>query len=266
MSNDRGTTLSTLSRGLEVLELIATSERPPTAKSIARTIAVRLGTCYHILRTLQQDGFVTKLNSGGYVVGPRAARLGKNVSRHTRPSPALSALLVGLHQKTRETVYVSGWYHGAVTLQEWIAGTHMLSVGNLDVGYSGQLHTRASGKAILAHLPDERVVAMLPPESFRPATPHSISNLDDFLDELVTVRKNGFAVDHEEFELGVSCIAAPFFDPERVPLGAFAVSAPTARFTREMHSLAMHVRETADRATKMIRLERNHETRNEESA
>ncbi|MFE5704593.1 IclR family transcriptional regulator [Rhodococcus koreensis] len=250
-----GTTLRTLTRGLEVLETIAAADGTMTAKAIARTLDLNLGTCYHILKTLQQDEFVIRLRNGAYVVGARAARLSKTVNLHTRPEPALSALLVGLNQKTRETVYISGWYHGVVTLQEWIAGSHILSVGNLDVGYSGNLHTRASCKAILAHLPPARVEAMLPPESFVPVTPNSITDFDTFAQELVTVKKNGFAVDNEEFEIGVSCIAAPFFDEDRNPVGAFAVSAPTTRFAKEMHVLAIHVRDAADRATGYLRTE-----------
>lgn len=98
---------------------------------------------------------------------------------------------------------------------------------------------------------------MLPPESFVPVTPpNSITDFDAFAQELVTVKKNGFAVDNEEFEIGVSCIAAPFFDEYRNPVGgAFAVSAPTTRFAKEMHVLAIHVRDAADRATAYLRTE-----------
>lgn len=252
-SSSGGTTLRTLTRGLEVLETIAAADGTVTAKMIARALDLNLSTCYHILKTLQRDEFVIRLRNGAYVVGARAARLSKTVNLHTRPDPALSALLVRLNQKTRETVYISGWYHGVVTLQEWIAGSHILSVGNLDVGYSANLHTRASCKAILAHLPPARVEAMLPSESFVAVTSNSITNFNDFDRELLAARKNGFAVDNEEFELGVSCIAAPFFDEHRNPAGAFAVSAPTTRFAKDRHALAIHVRDAADRATAYLR-------------
>nr|WP_239004090.1 IclR family transcriptional regulator C-terminal domain-containing protein [Nocardia panacis] len=104
-------------------------------------------------------------------------------------------------------------------------------------------------------MPIERVEAMLPPESFTATTPNSITDFDAFAGELTMVKKNGFALDNEEFELGVSCIAAPFFDAERNPVGAFAVSAPTTRFAKQQHSLAIHVRDAADRATAYLRAE-----------
>lgn len=252
-ASNAGTTLRTLSRGLEVLEAIAAADGTASAKSLARQLDLNRSTCYHILRTLQEDGFVTRLPKGTYIVGSRAARLSKTVADHTRPDPTLSALLSRLHRLTRETVYISGWYHGTVTLQEWIAGLHMLNVGNLDVGYTGNMHARASCKAILSHLPLRDVDAMLPDDSFTQLTPNTIRDHDALAAELKLVAQRGYAVDAEEYEVGVSCVAAPFFDAAGRPSGAFAVSAPTSRFNRDLGSLSTHVRDVAHRATAYLR-------------
>lgn len=246
------TTLRTLERGLALLGAVAAADGRATAKVLSRDFGLKLGTCYHLLRTLRDNGYVTRLPGGAYGLGPRAVALGRDLQQQAGAAPELLAILTRLHNQTNETAYICGWYHGVITLQEFIAGTHQLSVGGLNAGYTGNMHARASCRAVLAQLPTEVIATMFDGITLAPLTAHTIVDYDQLLNELLLVRQRGFAIDREEFTDGVCCVAAAFVAPDGRPAGSYAVSVPTSRFDRGATMLTAEVRRAAAMATKLI--------------
>ncbi|SES30431.1 transcriptional regulator, IclR family [Lentzea xinjiangensis] len=253
MGEQRTTVLHTLERGLQVLEAVAAADGTATAKVLGRQLDIKIGTCYHLLRTLVASGHLVRLPGGYYDVGPKAASLSRHLQRRSGPSPELAVILTRLHNKTRETSYISGWNHGALTLQHYLSGLHTLSVGNLDVGYTGHMHARASCKAVLAFLPEEQVAAMFAGVPLEAVTTHTITDFDTLTVDLATSRRRGYALDLEEFSDGVCCVSAPFFGENGMPAGAFTVSVPQSRFTERRSWLISEVREAAAMATGLLR-------------
>lgn len=246
------TVLQTLVRGLEVLDVVATSNGRATAKQIARSLGLRLSTCYHLLRTLRAEGYIVRVDGGTYDVGPRGGRLGHHLEVRFGPSPEISALLSRLHNKTQETAYVCGWYHGGIVMQQFINGTRPLQVSQLEVGYSANMHARASCKSVLAYLPKDIVTAMFAGVDLAPLTPHTIVSYPELMRQLAQVRRNGYATDEEEFHEGVCCVAAPFFDADGNPVGSFTVSVPSNRFAAVRATIAREVLEAASLATTLL--------------
>ena len=64
-------------------------------------------------------------------------------------------------------------------------------------------------------------------------TDKTLTTLPALLADLQAVRERGYAIDDEEHDLGVRCIAAPIFNWKGVPIAAISISAPTARLTEE---------------------------------
>jgi len=246
-------TLHTLERGVRLLEAIAAGDGTATAKVLGRQLDLKIGTCYHLLRTLVGSGHVVRLPGGRYDIGPRSAALGRHLQRRAGPSPELAVILTRLHNRTHETSYLSGWYRGGLVLQHFLAGLHSLHVVNLDVGYTGHMHARASCKAVLAFLPREQVATMFEGVELAAVTARTITDFDELTRELARVRRQGYAVDDEEFDEGVACVSAPFFDADGAPVGAFTVSAPVTRFVVRQVGLTAGVREAASIATGLLR-------------
>lgn len=247
------TTLQTLTRGLEVLDLVATSQGKATAKSIARRLSLRSSTCYHILRTLKADGYVVRVGAGFYDIGPRAGSLGHHLGFRFGPSPEISALLSRLNSRTQETAYVCGWYHGSIVMQQFISGTRPVAVGQLDVGYSANMHARASCKAVLAHLPYDIVETMFADVPLPALTSRTVTTYEELIKQLAQVRKLGYSLDLEEFAEGVCCVSAAYFNTDGRPMGSFTVSVPSNRLPVLRGLLAGEVMETAARATNLLR-------------
>ncbi len=99
------------------------------------------------------------------------------------------------------------------------------------IGLSLPMIYTAVGKAILATFDDSDIAAVWNRSEHIKKTEKTIMTLEEFMTEINTVRANGFAVDNEENELGVRCVAAALPDVDGVCRHAFSVSAPVGRMT-----------------------------------
>ncbi|MEV4129975.1 IclR family transcriptional regulator [Nocardia sp. NPDC049707] len=247
------TVLQTLVRGLAVLEAVAERNGTATPKSLARQLGLKPATCYHLLRTLRAEGYVLRLPGGRFDIGPRGTLLGKSVAARTSPAPDIAAILTRLHNKTHETAYVCGWFHGTILRQQVITGVQSVTVKNLNVGYIGNMHARASCQAILAYLPAAQVSMMFDGTPLTKLTANTIGTFEDLVVELDTIRRRGYALDIEAFENDICCVAAPFFDASGTPAGSFTVSVPVSRFPQLRSTLANEVREAGALATNLLK-------------
>jgi DNA-binding IclR family transcriptional regulator len=246
--NATGVLLS-LKRGLRILEAIANSNGSATAKALSQETRIKIGTCYHILRTLEDEGYIVRLPGSRFGLGSRVAFLHDNFRAHLAPPPELLDILAKLHEEVGETSYISGWYGENIVLQRYLEGTHAVHVRSLEIGYSGFAHARASGKAILAFLPEDRVRSYLSIQRMARRTARTITETDVFVQHLRDVAQQGYAVDREEFADGVSCVSAAIFDRSQFPVGAYTISLPSSRFDERLSALTQAVRKAGVNAS-----------------
>jgi DNA-binding IclR family transcriptional regulator len=98
------------------------------------------------------------------------------------------------------------------------------------------------GKAILAFLPEERINEILRRTKFERFTQRTIASADALRTEIEKTRRRGYAVDDEELEEGLRCIAVPLLDAQRLPVAAVSISGPSFRVTaQKLPSIANHL-------------------------
>jgi DNA-binding IclR family transcriptional regulator len=103
------------------------------------------------------------------------------------------------------------------------------------------------GKSILAFLPDEERTGLLDQLTFTFRTPHTITDKAALIEELKTVRAQGFATDREESEEDVNCVGAPIFDRSGRPFAAISISGPAYRLSiSRLSALSSLVIDTAN--------------------
>jgi IclR family transcriptional regulator, acetate operon repressor len=226
MAIDDGT-IQSASRALSLLELICIAPAPISAKAAAEHLGVALPSVYHLLKTLEVDGYVRR-GSDGYSATGKVAELAAAWQSHIAPDGRALGLMRRLAASTGETAYISGWIGGDVCVEAFAEGTHAVRVAGIYVGLRGHAYARASGRVLLAFGPEHRRRQYLDSTVLEPLTPATIVDRTDLEKELEHIRSVGYAVDLAGFTAGVGCLSMPLHgqDVSR----AVTVSAPESRF------------------------------------
>jgi DNA-binding IclR family transcriptional regulator len=110
------------------------------------------------------------------------------------------------------------------------------------IGASNPVHCTSVGKAILAFMPEEKVADVLRRTRFERFTHRTVATPEALRVEIEKTRRRGYAVDDEELEEGLRCIAVPVLDAQRQPVAAVSVSGPSFRVTaQKLPSIANHL-------------------------
>lgn len=250
--NDGRGVLLTLDRGIAVLEEVARQEGKATAKQLSATLGINVGTCYQILRTLYVNGYVTRLPGSRYGLGTRVALLIDYYESFAAPPPELIKILRAVHSQVGESVYISLRTGAKIQVAAFFEGIKAVRVGGMHVGYHDNPHARASGKCFLAYLDPSELEVYVQKERLDPITPATITDWGCLLDELDAIRQRGYAVDREEFNKGVGCVAGVLVGPGGVAMGALAISVPIGGLVDRQGELAEHVLEAAERGSRVL--------------
>ncbi len=114
------------------------------------------------------------------------------------------------------------------------------------------VYCTASGKAIIAFLPADRIEKILD-AGIEAHTSCTLTSREEILENLKSVRENGFALDREELEEGINAVAAPILDKESHPVASISVAGPAYRLTNErMLEIGLVVRKTAEEISSEI--------------
>lgn len=210
---------------VRLLEAVTAPGGPHLLGDIAQAAGVPKATAHRILRTLVANGFLESDGAGRYPLGPRLHTLAASVTA-AQAGTRIDDLLTDLNRRTGQTV------HLALRTGDWATYTHKVDSAQgvqmaSRVGMRMPLHTTAIGKCVLAGLTDSQLADVLASTGLPASTPASIVTPDALVAELANVRQAGFAVDDEENETSIRCLAAPVRDARGAVIGGVSVSALT---------------------------------------
>lgn len=221
------TEIQSLARGLKILALLGQSPDGSSITEVAEYLGVDKGSASRLVSTLAQYGYVEKDEiTRRYHVGPQVVSLSRSVLSRLPMREAAKPYLRQMMERTGECAHLAVPAQGKVLYIDQVESPVTLRV-NAQVGTMNPLHCTALGKVLLAY-GDLDIPADL--ASFTPKTITDPATLRYHLDE---IRQLGFAVDDEEFDMGVRCIAVPVFDFRGKAVGAIGISGPATRITAE---------------------------------
>lgn len=231
MGRDNGG-IQALDRAFLILDIIADAGGEAKLTEIAGIAGLNVSTCHHLISTLYNWGYVARgPNSRSYVLGSRILHLSAACLRQVDLPRRAQIYLDRLNDQTHEAVQLA-----------IMQGTNLVNVlrresrhaVRVDAGLGGKsnaAHATATGKAILAWLPPSELDRIIADKGLTAFTPQTITDLDRLKEELRIVRRNGVAVDREEFQPGVICIGAAIRDHAGAVVGSISVSSPLFRAT-----------------------------------
>lgn len=225
--------IASVNNALRLLLLFRSQSRVRLSEA-SEYLGVAHSTAHRLLAMLAYHGFVgQEQDSRTYVAGPALVEIGLaavrqlDIRRHARP------VLEHLADSLGETVHLAVLEGSNVRYLDAVESSRALRVASR-TGSVLAASCTASGKALLAQLPDAEVRAMFADSAALPRlTPRSITSRSRLLAELRTVREAGCAVNHEESEEGVASVAIAVRGRQHVPVAALAVSAPVSRMTEQ---------------------------------
>src|SRR3712207_6618618 len=144
-------------RALNMLDIVGGSREPFRAQTIARQANLHLATASHLLTTLVHIGYLERNERTYQLAAGKILDLSSKVEQDWRPSAHAIRLLRMTVEQTRETAYLSSWHNGSVIITAVEEGSHAVRVADLRIGVSGDIHARASGKALLAFGPKSQL-------------------------------------------------------------------------------------------------------------
>jgi IclR family transcriptional regulator, acetate operon repressor len=211
--------------------LVAGGRAEPTGKGLARAAGLPVPTAHHLLSTLVDEGLLAKDSKARYQLGMKVAVLADALQRAVTAPEYLLEPLRQLALTTGETAYLATWRQGDIRIQASFDGTHPVRV-SLPVGPYTDAHARATGKLLLAMAGQELRSTYLLAHPPRALTPRTVVDLERLEEEFEAIRLNGHALDEEQFEPGVCCVAAPVID-EGIVVASYSISVPTQRFNEK---------------------------------
>jgi len=221
------TEIQSLARGLKILDLLGMSQEGASSTELAEILGVDKGSASRLVPTLDKHGFAEKDHfSRRYILGPQVVTLSRSLLSRLPLRKAAKPFLQRLMERTRECAHLAILAQGNALYIDQVESPATLRV-NVQVGQMAPLHCTALGKILLAF--DD---ADFPP-TLEPFTPNTITDPDVLRKHLDDIRQQGFAVDNEEFDPGVRCIAVPVYDIRNKVVGAMGISGPATRITPE---------------------------------
>jgi DNA-binding IclR family transcriptional regulator len=217
-------------RALVILKSFDDHHPERGVSEIAEVVGLHKATTHRILATLMNYGFIERSPDGlKYRLGLELVDLGFKVTRRMDLRREALPYLKNLAIEINEAVDLSIWDQAQVLYIEMIQSNHALTV-SAAVGQRLPAYCTASGKLFLAALPQEELSAYLkmPRQSF---TSNTFIESPQILNLLQQVMDKGYAIDNEEFEYGVSAVAAPVFNQQNQVIAAVSIPGPASRLT-----------------------------------
>ncbi|WP_394740239.1 IclR family transcriptional regulator [Natronococcus roseus] len=235
MTNDSTRTVKSAATLFDVLDAVHRLEGGG-ATAVAEELEIAKSTAHDHLATLAEHEFLIK-DGGSYRVGLKCLHYGVQAKSRMVLADVASPSLEQMAEETGEIAWVMVEEYGKGVYLEKAMGDRAVQPYG-EIGKRVPLHNIAAGKAILAHLPEERVREIVTETPLEERTETTVSDPDELLAELETVRDRGYALnDGETFE-GFRAVASPVVNDGEL-LGSIVVSGPENRlsddrFTEEL--------------------------------
>jgi len=216
-------------RALTILRTFLPHDGELSAADLSKETGLDPSTVFRLLVTLEAQGFV-EINhaTAKYRPGVILLELGSRFLKNNDIRSRSIGYLERLRDEFGETVHLTILDGNEVVYLEKLAGLHPIGFMSSRVGNRSPAHCTGVGKALLAYLSDEQLAQRYPDRRLKRYTDQTITDLDELRAELGRVRSRGYAIDLEEHEVGVKCVAVPTFDHKELA-AAVSVSGPVDR-------------------------------------
>ncbi|MDX2022255.1 MAG: IclR family transcriptional regulator [Deltaproteobacteria bacterium] len=233
-----------LARACQILKLFSRTGGTLNSSEVARRMQMPRTTVLRILHTFCDEGLLVRENKN-FRAGSELLRLGLGAMGPAHLRSVAVPTLRGLALSTGETSHLALLSGDKALIVEVCDSPHPVHATSR-AGTLADLHASATGKVLLSFGLSTSAEAFVGTLDLRSRTPSTITSTDALLAEVERVCRQGYALDNEEYHVGVRCLAAPVWDAHGNLAAAMGITASVASFPkRKVAEMAGHVMSAA---------------------
>ncbi len=244
MSENEKYFLGTLNKALALLELFANKEELGISE-MGRALSLGKSNIFRIVITLEHWGLLEKTAESRYRLGSRFAYFGTLVLERQNIIPVVRPhlqKLCSLHNETTHMAILTPEDEVVFMVKENATSSiQMIST----IGARMSAYATANGKVLLAFSTPERVEHYVETHELVKFTEKTIGTRQDFLTQLERIRAQGYGMDDEESEIGLTCFAAPVRNMDGQIVASVSISGPSFRMVKNKDVLIESITRTA---------------------
>jgi len=237
--------IKSIVKAFRLMELLVTKNEFQLAE-LCQLLQFPKTTVHRMLLTLESLGYVEQNpQSLGYMASIKIFELGGKVAQNLNLIQIAKPLMIKLSEKTGETINLGILDGTDVICIDKVESKQHLKIDQ-PIGYRTKAYQTGMGKAILAYLSEEERAGLFAKHTVSTGTSKSLKTVSAIVKNLKKVREQGYAVDNEEYIIGVRCVGAPIFDHNSKVVAGLSIAGPALRIKeRNIGSLTKLVTETA---------------------
>ena len=225
-----------IERGCRILDHLSVGKQSYSIQDLSLSLNLPKPTIHRILSTLRNFGFVAQDElSREYHLGFRLVELGHTVLDRIDLRKVAEPFIASLSRIVQETVHLVILDQGEIVYLdkvEEVDDQRSLRMASR-IGMRNYAHSCAVGKVLLATLPDVELDEIIAQKGLQRLTKNTIVHLEELKKHLADVKTQGYAIDDEENEEGIRCVAAPVRNDRGGVIAAISISGPSVRMTEE---------------------------------
>jgi len=242
--------VQTIERTSLILDILGQSSQGISIRDLSEKIKLPKGTTHRLISSLAYFGYARQdSKTRNYFLGFKLVELSNLLLSQLDLRKEAEPFLRDLAERTKETVHMVFLDRGEIVYIDKVELDHNPSGLRMAsrVGLRNPAHSSAVGKVLLSHLDEEELNLLIKEKGLPKRTENTITDPIQLKEHLKAVRTQGCAVDDEENERGIRCVAAPIYNETGKAVAAISISVPAFRVTKKVvqETLKKEVMETA---------------------
>ena len=242
--------VQTIERTSLILDILGQSPQGISIRELSAKIDLPKGTIHRLLSSLSYFGYVRQdSKTRDYFLGFKLVELGNLLLSQLDLRKEAESFLRGLSERTNETIHLVFLDRNEIVYLDKVEADHSSSGLRMasHVGLRNPAHSCAVGKVLLSHLSEVELSQLIKEKGLLKRTENTLIDPAQLKEHLKSVRNQGYAIDDEENERGIRCVAAPIYNEGGKVVAAISISGPAFRVTKKViqEKLKKEVMETA---------------------
>lgn len=232
MSSEKKILNTSVEKAFKILDCFSITNQELGVTELAQKMGTNKSAVYRMLATMEALNVIQQNpENGRYRLGLKLFELAQKVPINQNFIAKARPHMEALAKQAGETAHLAIYKNQKVYFLDKVVGRHDLQI-NSQIGSEKAIHCTGLGKVMLA-FGEPNYETIIKSLSLAAITKNTITKADKLINEIDKIKGQGFALDLEENEIGLVCVAAPVFNKRGQFIAAISTSGPSARFNED---------------------------------